>query len=341
MTVNEIHCRIIKQPSSITMKKTKALLLFSGGLDSMLSAKVLQKQGVEVVGLTLVSYFFGDGQAVNSAKKVGIDLISHDFSKKHLAVVKKPKHGFGKAANPCIDCHALMFCEAGEIAKTPEELVRSSVPLYKRGKIRGGFDIVATGEVLGQRPFSQNKGALLKVEKEAGLEGRILRPLCALNLPETVYEKEGLVDREKLLDIVGRSRKKQLQLAKEFGIEEFPTPAGGCLLTEQEFSQKLFDLLENVKNPKPSDFELIKIGRHYWKGVHVVLGRNKEENELIEKLAEKNDVVLKRKDAPGPTALIRGELADDDIILEFVKKEILNRSAKRGTTNNWSIRLKK
>jgi tRNA U34 2-thiouridine synthase MnmA/TrmU len=141
--------------------------------------------------------------------------------------------------------------------------------MLKKAKIiakRDGFDIIATGEVLGQRPMSQNIEALKLIEREAGLVGKILRPLSAKVLPETEYEKRGTVIREKLLGISGRGRKEQMALAKEYGITKYPTPAGGCVLTEKEYSQKLLDLLENTKDQKSSDFELLRIGRHFWNG---------------------------------------------------------------------------
>ncbi len=307
----------------------------------MLAAKVLKNQNIDVTGISFRSYFFNTSKAKKSAKQIGIKLITHDFSQKHLKIVQKPKHGYGKALNPCIDCHALMLKETKKIAREKK------------------FNIIATGEVLGQRPLSQTKPSLAKVEKEAGLEKKVLRPLSAKLLPKTVYEipspyvgnsyhvgntdlcsPEIIVDRDKLLDISGRSRKRQMALAKKFGIKEYSTPAGGCLLTEVEFCKKLEQLLNNQKKYHSSDFELIKIGKHYWgKGTHIVIGRNKEENDLIEKLALKKDIVIKRKDTLGPTALIRSErkLTKDEKedMIQRCQKIIWHRSKEKAGNKNW------
>jgi tRNA U34 2-thiouridine synthase MnmA/TrmU len=190
--------------------KNKALVLFSGGLDSMLAVKLLQEQGIAVQGIAFSSYFFSTKQAQKSARQLGIKLIEKDISQKHLSCVKQPQFGYGKALNPCIDCHLLMLKEAFNI-------------LQKKG-----FNILATGEVLGQRPFSQNRFALEQIEKTASLKAKILRPLSAKVLAETEYEKKKQVNRAKLEGIKGRSRRCQIKLAKKFNIKEFPSPAGGA-----------------------------------------------------------------------------------------------------------------
>ncbi len=231
---------------------TTALVVFSGGLDSILAVKVLQEQGIQVTGLSFDSYFFDSKEAEKTAKQLGIKLMTKDISEQQLETVKNPQHGHGTALNPCIDCHGLMFRVAGELAKIKDD----------DGK---KFDIIATGEVLGQRPFSQNGEALKKVEKLAGVD--ILRPLSARLLPITSYEEQGLVDRDKLLDISGKSRKRQLELVKKYGIEYFPSPAGGCRLTENEFGIKVKKLLDNdgqSRKLEKVDFELLRIGRHFW-----------------------------------------------------------------------------
>ena len=274
-------------------KKTTALVLFSGGLDSILAVKIFERQNIEVTALSFESYFFDTKQAEESAKRNNINLITKNISDVHWGITKHPRFGHGKNLNPCIDCHALMFKEAWKI------------------KEEKGIDILATGEVLGQRPFSQNKEAFGKIERSIELKGKILRPLSGKILPETIYEKENLVDREQLEDIQGRSRKKQLQLAKNFGIEYFPTPAGGCCLTEKDFSEKLQKLMNFCENPLESDFSLLKLGRHFWEDcdgemVHLIVGRNKEENEKIMNLREKSDLIVEKDDGKGPTVLIRG-----------------------------------
>src|SRR4030042_3999306 len=288
--------------------KIKALLLFSGGLDSILAAKILEKQGTKVTALTFVSYFFGAEQAKKSAKENKINLITKDFSKEHFNIVKNPCYGWGVGMNPCIDCHLLMLKEAKKIAA------------------RENYSFIATGEVLGQRPMSQNLEALKLIEKKTGLSKRILRPLSARALPETEMEKSGIVDRKKLLGISGKSRKEQLAIAKKIGIKNYPTPAGGCILTDKEYSRKLRKLLENIKIIKSSDLTLLRIGRHFWEGkTRIVLGRNHEENLKLKKIADKGDVLLELKKIPGPLALVRGknkkaiELAKEKII-KYAKK---------------------
>lgn len=304
-------------------KKPTALLLFSGGLDSILAAKILQEAGLTVTLLSLESYFFNAKQAEKSARQLNLPLIKKDFSEIHLKIVKTPVHGYGKAMNPCLDCHGLMLKEAKKIA------------LEKK------IDIIATGEVLGQRPFSQNANALKKIEKIADLENLILRPLSAQLLKETDYEKSGLVARQKLLAVSGRSRKKQLILAEKFGIKKFPAPAGGCLLAEKEFGKKLKQLLASTRKLIPSDFALIKFGRHFWeKSTHLILGRNKEENRHLEKLVNKNDILIKRKDKLGPTALIRTnkKLSEQKqtLLIKQCQQLIWHYSRKKAHNKQWN-----
>jgi tRNA-specific 2-thiouridylase len=276
----------------IKLKKnsTRVLVLFSGGLDSILAMKILEKRGIEATALTFVSYFFDAKQAKKSAEENKIKLKISDFSDAHFDIIKKPKYGRGTGMNPCIDCHLLMLKCAKIIAK------------------KESFGIIATGEVLGQRPMSQNFRALELIEKKAGMAGKILRPLSALALPETEMEKSGMVDRAQLLGISGRSRKIQMEIAKKYKIKYFPSPGGGCILTEKEYSKKLGDLLENIEKPRSSDIDLLKIGRHFWEGnAKIILGRNHEENIALKKIAEKKDILIEPKDIPGPTALIRGK----------------------------------
>lgn len=281
------------------MKIIKALVLFSGGLDSILAAKLLREQGIKVVGLSFASYFFDAGQARKAARELKIPLKVIDFSKAHLKIVQAPQYRRGKGMNPCIDCHLLMLKQAGKIMK------------------QEGFDFVATGEVLAERPLSQNKQVLELIKRKSGLNGYLLRPLSARLLEETIPEENRWVRREKLLDISGRSRKIQIALAKKHRIKEYPTPAGGCLLCERNFSEKLKSLLaiaaRNEIKLTANDFSLLKTGRHPVTGPglvaktieRIVLGRNKEENLRLEKLARKKDILVKPKGFKGPTALIR------------------------------------
>ncbi len=334
---------------------TKALVVFSGGLDSILAVKVLEEQGIEVTGLSFESYFFDTKESQKTAEQLGIKLIIKDISEKQLDTVKNPQYGHGSALNPCIDCHGLMFRVAGELAG-----------LIGEGK---EFDFIATGEVLGQRPFSQNSEALKKVEKLAGVE--ILRPLSAKLLPKTIYEEKELVDRDKLLDIFGKSRKRQLELVKKYGVEYFPSPAGGCRLTENEFGAKVKQLLENDGQDRELDkvyFELLRIGRHYWLNgeqqamnskqqndrqdkvskAHIILGKNYEENQQLEKSAKKDDCLVELEELMGPVALIMNfnsldENTQEQILLE-TKKLILirakNPEEKEVEEVEWRISLK-
>jgi tRNA U34 2-thiouridine synthase MnmA/TrmU len=271
------------------MKKVRALVLFSGGLDSILAAKILMEQGIEVIPVFFKSYFFGPEIAQKSAKENGLKLKVIDFSKEHLKIVKKPNFGYGSSMNPCLDCHILMLKKAKELMKKNSHA-----------------DFVATGEVLGERPMSQNKKALELVEKESSLSGYLLRPLSAKLLKETIPEKKGLIDREKLLDVQGRSRRRQIELAKKFKIKFYPTPAGGCLLTDPQFGKRLKELLKNYPKFNGNDVELLKLGRHFWEGkAKIVVGRNHQENLKIKKLAQKKDILIEMKNYPGPTTLIR------------------------------------
>ncbi len=287
-----------------TQKKSRVLLLFSGGLDSILAAKILQNADCEVVALTFETPFFNANKAVVAAKNSGIEIVTKNISKIHFKLLRDPSHGFGKNMNPCIDCHGLMFSLAKEFA------------------LKQGFQIIASGEVLGQRPFSQNKQALKIVEKIAELE--VLRPLSAKLLSETSYEEEGLIAREKLLDFSGKNRKPQLALAKKFGIIDYPTPAGGCLLTDPGYSQRLRELLERDLSVTLKDVRLIKIGRFFPVGRHsfAMIGRSQAENEQLGALESSEIYLIKMLDFAGPTALLRVKKLDDfeNIFPEVAKK---------------------
>ncbi len=274
-------------------KKPKALVLLSGGLDSTLAIRVLQNAGCEVTALSFETPFFNANKARKAAENLGIEIITKDISEIHFPIVQNPPHGFGKNMNPCIDCHGLMFRLAGELAK------------------KENFQIVASGEVLGQRPFSQNPTALRTVQKIAGIE--ILRPLSAKLLPETSYEKEGLVDREKLFNFQSKNRKPQIALAEKFGITDYPTPAGGCLLTDPGYSRRLREFLERDPDATPEDVRLIRIGRFSPMGERsfAMIGRGQAENEQLETLESSEIYLIKMQDFVGPTALLRIKKPDD------------------------------
>jgi len=273
----------------------KAVVLFSGGLDSILAVKVLQEQNIKVVGFHFLNPFsdIKDKNYVKRiAKELGIKLYVEKPTKKYLEVIKNPKYGYGKNLNPCIDCRIFILKKAKEYAK----------------KIKA--DIIATGEVLNERPMSQNKKAFKIIEKETKLEGEILRPLSAKKLDITEYEKKGIVKRNLLLGIEGRSRKEQLALIKKYGIKEFLTPGGGCLLTNKEFSMKLKDMFINEKNISLRDIALLKIGRHFRIGKSkLIVGRNKEENEELLRL--RRGFIVIRPLVKGPIGLFKGRNRDE------------------------------
>jgi len=221
----------------------KALCVFSGGLDSLLAAELIRAQGIDVLALFFETPFFTSQKARKSAQAIDLPFKVVDITERHLEVVKRPKHGYGGNMNPCIDCHALMFRIAGEMLE--EE----------------SASFVLTGEVLGQRPMSQNRKSLSLIATESGLNGLLLRPLSAKHLPLTIPEKKEWVERDLLMDFQGRSRKPQMELAKNLKIKEYPAPAGGCLLTEKAFSQRLKDLLTCQDAPELREIELLKLGR--------------------------------------------------------------------------------
>lgn len=269
-------------------KNIKALLLFSGGLDSLLAAKILQRQGIDTTGLLITNSFIDTEIPRKMAKEIGLKLQVIDVSEEQLALVKSSKHGRGKGMNPCIDCRVLMLRKAQELL------------------VQKKFDFVVTGEVLGERPMTQGKNAMKLVEKESGLQSLLVRPLSAQLIQITIPEKKGWIDRRKLYAIFGRSRKEQIKLAKKFGLKDYPSPAGGCLLTDPEFAQKLRELLKVHPKADLNDVELLKNGRQIWEGkTRIIIGRDKQENANLAKLALPGDVLIELKNIPGPTALIR------------------------------------
>lgn len=256
-------------------RQVRALVLFSGGLDSLLAAKLLEEQRVEVLCLTFCSQFFGAEEAQKAAAEQGWPLVVIDISQEQIPIVENPKYGYGRNMNPCLDCHGQMVRIAGQLMS------------------EYAADFVATGEVVGERPKSQNRQALQIVEKLSGIKGLVLRPLSAKLLPETLPEKKGLIEREKLLDISGRSRKRQLELAEKYRLKEFLSPAGGCLLTDPAFSAKLKNLQQWRGRLLSEDIELIKAGRVFFEeeGL-IIIGRNQQENEKIKEKAQESDVII-------------------------------------------------
>jgi tRNA U34 2-thiouridine synthase MnmA/TrmU len=281
----------------------KAIALISGGLDSILAARVVQGQGVRILPLNFkIPFCHKDRRAQGIAKdkfslvkdSLGLDLETADISEEFLKLIERPRYGFGSNLNPCIDCKILMLSKAKELMG-PE-----------------GADFVVTGEVLGQRPMSQHRKALELIEKRSGLEGLVLRPLSARLLPETTPERQGWVSRDKLLDFSGRTRKPQISLAQELGIDNYPNAAGGCLLTDPGFAKRLKDLLVNHELSL-ANTELLKLGRHFRlaPGVKLVVGRNQEEDELLAGSAQAGDYLfMPCEELAGPTSLARGEMSD-------------------------------
>lgn len=282
----------------------KAIALLSGGLDSTLAAKLVLDQGIELEAVNFLTVFctctsrgatcLASQKAVES---LGISLKVFNVSDEFIEVVKKPKHGYGTNLNPCIDCRIFM------LRKTKSYMEYS------------GASFIVTGEVLGQRPMSQRREAMHLIEREAGLEGFILRPLSAKFFPPTLPEKEGWIDREKLLDIRGRSRKTQIQLAEKLGIRDYPCPAGGCLLTDPGFSKRMKDLLIHNPDFTLNDVHLLKVGRHFRlsQEVKLIVGRNEEENKKIQTFSREGDVILRVSNLPGPISLLRGGFGKEDI----------------------------
>ena len=268
--------------------KVKGIGLLSGGLDGILAVKIIQEQGIDVEGVAFETPFFSAAKARNAADQIGIPLVIIDITEEYLVMLKAPRYGYGKNMNPCLDCHTLMLRKAGRRMEAT------------------GADFLFTGEVLGQRPMSQTKQSLHIVAKNSGYEGYIVRPLSAKLLPETILEKEGRVDREKLLDIQGRGRKRQIEMARDYGITSYPPPAGGCLLADPMFSKRLRDLFEYEANYTVRDIELLKVGRHIRINsvTKIIVGRNKRDNLVIQNLSRDGDSILKMKDFPGPIVLI-------------------------------------
>jgi len=278
----------------------KAIALISGGLDSILAARLVQEQGIEVIGL-----YFSIPSCVRSEKvtrrplpeylsSLGLQLKQLSISDEFLDIINNPRHGYGSDLKPCIDCKILMLRKAREL-----------MPALDVG-------FVVTGEVLGQRPMSQHRQALELIERESGLEGLVLRPLSAKLLKETIPERQGWVKRQDLLAFCGRTRRPQMDLAKVLNIENYPNPAGGCLLTDPQFSKRIRDLLEHEGLSIPN-IELLKIGRHFRiaDDTRLVVGRDEGENEKLANLAQDSDYLFMPSEVAGPTALGRGIFNQD------------------------------
>jgi tRNA U34 2-thiouridine synthase MnmA/TrmU len=295
----------------------KAVSLISGGLDSMLATRAMQEQGIHVEGINFFTGFCVEGHthairkkdrqkpkrnnALWVAEQLGIKLHIIDVIDEYKDIVINPSHGYGANLNPCLDCKGFMVKKALQWIQEND------------------FDFLFTGEVVGQRPMSQRKDTMPVVARESGANDLLLRPLCAKLLPPTLPEKEGWVDREKLYDFNGRSRKPQMALAKHFGISEYAQPAGGCcFLTDEAYSDKLADLWQSrgERRYELDDIMLLKVGRHLRPRPHfkIIVGREEGENNFLEGY-KKQFIHLRTSSHPGPLVLVDGEISTDDLEL--------------------------
>ncbi len=282
-------------------KKRKAIALFSGGLDSVLAIKLTIDQGIDVIACNINTGFGATRDRKehmqNMCDQVGAELKIIDIQHEYLQdVLFDPKHGYGKHFNPCIDCHAKMFAVAKRIMEGE------------------GASFLISGEVLGQRPMSQNSDALKTVLNEANVDGLLLRPLSAKRLEPTIAETEGWVDREKLEGIQGRTRNRQMELVEEFGLSDYESPGGGCLLTDANFAIKINDYIKYDELFEVKDIPVLKWGRHFRlsDGAKMVIGRNQEENEKLQEIENDKFVHIKTVGIPGPHVLLSANASDAD-----------------------------
>jgi tRNA U34 2-thiouridine synthase MnmA/TrmU len=283
------------------VKKVKALSLFSGGLDSILATRVVMKQGLEVEAIQFVTPFFNydvlydiEAHKKQILAKYGIKVIVEDISTGYLQLLHSPVHGFGKNFNPCIDCKIMMFSRAKELL------------------VERGASFLISGEVLGQRPMSQRRDTMNVIERDSGTKSILLRPLCAQLMKETEAEAKGWVDRNKLLAMNGRSRSPQIALAKEYGITDFPSPAGGCILADPILSQRIAQLYSRESVVKTAeitvpDIRVLLVGRQFILpgGGWLILGRDEKDNNRLEQMAQSEDAVLKMEEWPGPLGVLK------------------------------------
>ncbi len=288
----------------------KAVALLSGGLDSMLAVRVILEQGIPVTAIRYITHFGCDPVSAGSCGHdveplvalwghLGLDVKMSHLGQDYIDMVKAPKHGRGRNMNPCVDCRIMMLDRSTEFLE------------------RHGAGFLITGEVLNQRPMSQTFQRFREIDKELGLEGRVVRPLSAKLLPPTLPEIEGVVDRSRLLGLSGRSRVRQYELAKQYGIEKIPQPSGGCLLTDPGYSDRLRDLWANDPDGGARDLNLLRVGRHFRvsRECKIIVGRNERENNMLEAFAAPEDILVRVRDFVGPVTVIRGP-HDDDAVLK-------------------------
>lgn len=285
---------------------SKAIALFSGGLDSTLAILVMLKQGIDVTAITFLNHFgceIGDRSSCSkdpfaASVKFGFQVKMAHLSDKFIDIVKNPKFGHGRNMNPCVDCRILMLKEA----KNFMQII--------------GADFLITGEVLGQRPMSQRRDTFPVIDREADVKGYVLRPLTAKLMKPTIPEEMGIVNRDLLHDFSGRSRKPQMALAKELDLTEYPAPAGGCLLTEPNYSYRLRELLDHCPDPDHKDINLLRVGRHfrYSSDCKIIVGRNKDENEIILSTAADNDCTMHVPGFGSPVTYVTGNPTEEAMV---------------------------
>jgi len=284
---------------------TKAIALFSGGLDSILACRVVARQAIDVIAVKFVSPFFNYDQWLSPSysleikEKYGIEVMLRDVSEEYLALLRAPAHGYGKHFNPCLDCKIFMMTKAREMMR------------------QVGATFLISGEVVGQRPMSQRRDALRVVERDSGCDGILLRPLCAKHLNPTKPELAGEVDRSMLCDFSGRGRSQQIALAKEMGIVDYPTPSGGCVLTDINVSGRIKRYYGENEIIRVADMRLLTVGRHFVLpgGAWLAMGRDEAENTKVLALVEPDDTTLKLVDRPGPAALVRNLREASDLAI--------------------------
>ena len=317
-------------------EKKKVVALLSGGLDSQLAVRMMQERGFEVSAVAIKTPFcdFDCGRGCGfeireRADDLNVDLKTVYLGDEYVEMLKNPKYGRGAGFNPCIDCRAMMF---GAAKKRMEEI---------------GAEFVISGEVLGQRPMSQHGPALRTIEKESRLEGKIVRPLSAALLPATDPERDGLIRREDMGTIRGRTRRAQLRMAEQYAIEDPPNAGGGCLLTDPQFGRKTRDLFDHTETPTINDIDLLKVGRHFRfdEMTKIVTGRNKDENGVISALALPGDVLLEARDHMGPVSVIRGDSgggAISDYHVSLAASITLRYSdAPKGQDAKWAVTVRR
>ena len=317
-------------------KQITALALYSGGLDSTLACRVVAEQGIKVVAVKFVTPFFGydlllrkEDYIRTTKEKFGIDVLLKDVTVPYLELLKKPAHGFGKYFNPCIDCKIFLLSEA-----------KKMMPDI-------GASFLVTGEVVGQRPMSQRRDTLRVIERDSGCEGILVRPLCAKNLEQTQAERDGLIDRDQLHAFSGRNRTPQMKLADQFGITDYPSPAGGCILADPILSARIQKYYKKNKRIVPADILLLMVGRQFRlpSGGWLVVGRDEKQNDKIEALRQPDDWLLQPSVIPGPTAILRHSRNPEELeiaaalVARYAKKSALVQGAaiiiaeRRGTVH--------